>query len=148
MKNIINRIFDTDNKYSFLILRIITGIILAAHGSQKLFGWFGGYGLEGVGKWMDSIGLHPGYLMALMSGSVEFFGGLALILGLFTRLAGLATTILLLVAIVSVHLNNGLFLANNGFEFALALIASTITLTIEGGGKFSIDKLIKNKLGV
>lgn len=148
MKKITNIIFNSDNKYSFFILRIITGIILSAHGSQKLFGWFGGYGLEGVGKWMDSIGLHPGYLMAFMSGSVEFFGGIALILGLFTRIAGLASSILLLVAIISVHLNNGLFLANNGFEFALALLASTITLTIEGGGKFSIDKLIKNKLGV
>ena len=119
MKNITNKMFSTENKYSFFILRIITGIILSAHGSQKLFGWFGGYGLEGVGKWMDSVGLHPGYLMAFMSGSVEFFGGIALILGLFTRIAGLFTTVLLLVAIISVHLHNGLFLANNGFDFAI-----------------------------
>lgn len=148
MNNIIKKIFNTKSTYSFLILRIITGIILSAHGSQKLFGWFGGYGLEGVGKWMDSVGLHPGYLMALLSGSVEFFGGIALMLGLFTRIAGISTSILLAVAIVFVHLNNGLFLTNNGFEFALALLAATITLTIEGSGKFSIDNIIKKTLGV
>ncbi|GHB12757.1 hypothetical protein GCM10007159_38800 [Modicisalibacter luteus] len=73
-----------------LVLRVPVGLILAAHGAQKLFGWFGGYGLEGTGQWMASVGLGPGYLMALLAGSAEFFGGLALVLGLLTRPSGSA----------------------------------------------------------
>ncbi|MCT7655557.1 DoxX family protein [Oceanimonas sp. NS1] len=99
-----------------------TGIILAAHGAQKLFGWFGGYGLEGTGQWMASIGLGPGYLMALLAGSAEFFGGLALLLGLLTRPAALVSAVTMLVALFSVHIDNGLFMANNGYEYALTCL--------------------------
>ncbi|MGZ3288024.1 MAG: DoxX family protein, partial [Xanthobacteraceae bacterium] len=79
---LIDRLVATEAAWSPLALRIPVGIIFMAHGGQKLFGWFGGYGLEGTGQWMASIGLAPGYLMALLAGSAEFFGGLALILGL------------------------------------------------------------------
>src|SRR3990167_621860 len=82
---LINRVLATHDNLSGLALRVPVGIILAAHGAQKLFGSFGGYGLEGTGQWMASIGLTPGYLMALLAGSAEFFGGLALILGLLVR---------------------------------------------------------------
>ncbi|MEQ5837484.1 DoxX family protein [Marinobacter sp. NFXS9] len=125
-----------------LILRVPVGLTLAAHGSQKLFGWFGGYGLEGTGQWMASIGLEPGYLMALMSGSAEFFGGLALFLGLLTRPAAFVTAFTMLVAIFSVHIGNGLFMSNNGYEYALALLAVTVSLVIQGGGRFALDNLI------
>jgi putative oxidoreductase len=107
-----------------------------------LFGWFGGYGLEGVGQWMESIGLAPGYLMALMAGSAEFFGGLALILGLLVRPAAAMLAVTMLVAIVTVHLANGFFMSNNGYEFALALLVISIALVIEGAGKLSLDKRI------
>lgn len=76
---LIQRFLSTNAGWSALALRISVGIIFAAHGAQKLFGWFGGYGLEGTGQWMASIGLAPGYLMALLAGSAEFFGGLALL---------------------------------------------------------------------
>lgn len=85
-----------------------------AHGAQKLFAMFGGYGLEGTGQWLESIGLAPGYLMALMAGSAEFFGGLFILLGLLTRASSLAVAITMVVAIFSVHIINGLFMSSNG----------------------------------
>ena len=125
--------------FGALVLRVPVGIILAAHGAQKLFGWFGGYGLEGTGQWMASIGLSPGYLMAALAGSAEFFGGLALVLGLLTRPAALVSAFTMLVAIVTVHLGNGLFMSNNGYEFALSLLAATTASVFLGGGRFALD---------
>lgn len=142
----IANIFTSNNSVSSLVLRVPVGIILTAHGAQKLFAWFGGYGLEGTGQWMENIGLAPGFLMALLAGSAEFFGGLALILGALTRPAALVSAFTMVVAIFSVHASNGLFMSNNGYEFALALLAATAALTIQGGGKFSVDGLISNKL--
>ena len=95
---------------------------------------------------MESIGLAPGYLMALMAGSAEFFGGLLLILGLFTRPTALILAITMIVAIFTVHINNGLFMSANGYEFGLALIAISLALFIQGGGKHSIDKRVYNRL--
>jgi len=138
----LNSIFATNNSFSPLALRLPLGIIFAAHGAQKLFGWFGGYGLEGTGQWMASIGLEPGVLMAALSGSAEFFGGVALILGLLTRPAALLLAVTMVVAIFSVHINNGLFMSNNGYEFGLALLAGTVSLLISGGGRASVDKVI------
>lgn len=137
-----NALFRSNAGFAALILRVPVGLTLAAHGAQKLFGWFGGYGLEGTGQWMASIGLEPGYLMALMSGSAEFFGGLALFLGLLTRPAAFVTAFTMLVAIFSVHIGNGLFMSNNGYEYALALFAVTVALTIQGGGRLALDNLI------
>lgn len=121
------------------------GIIFAAHGAQKLFGWFGGYGLEGTGAWMDSIGLSPGVLMAFLAGAAEFFGGLALILGLLTRPAAAALAVAMLVAIFSVHFENGLFMSNNGYEFGLALLAASVSLLFSGAGKISLDRWLRRK---
>jgi len=141
----LNKILSTNAGTGATVLRIPAGIILAAHGAQKLFGWFGGYGLEGTGQWMASIGLEPGYAMALLAGSAEFFGGLALILGLLTRPAALVSAITMVVAIFSVHISNGLFMSNNGYEFALALFAATLGLAIQGAGSVSVDNLIANR---
>lgn len=122
-----------------LALRIPVGLIFAAHGAQKLFGWFGGYGLEGTGQWMGSIGLAPGYLMALLAGSAEFFGGLALVLGLLVRPAAAALAVAMLVAIFTVHIDKGLFVTNNGYEFGLALLAVAVSLVVTGAGRASLD---------
>lgn len=138
-------LFNTTGGFAALALRIPVGIILAAHGAQKLFGWFGGYGLAGTGQWMASIGLEPGYLMALLAGSAEFFSGLALILGLLTRPAAAVSAFTMLIAIFSVHLDNGLFMSNNGYEFALSLLAITVALAIQGGGHLAIDKLLARR---
>ena len=136
---LIQRIATTDAGWAPLALRIPAGIIFVAHGAQKLFGWFGGYGLEGTGQWMASIGLNPGYLMALLAGSAEFFGGLALLAGLLVRPAGAVLAFAMLVAILSVHIGNGLFMSNNGYEFALALLAVAVSLMVSGAGRASLD---------
>ena len=140
------KILNSDSGYAALALRIPVGIVLAAHGAQKLFAWFGGYGLEGTGQWLASIGLEPGYLMALLAGSAEFFGGIALILGVLTRPAAVVAAFTMLVAILSVHIGNGLFLTNNGYEFALTLFAATVALAIQGGGSLSIDNKLSQRL--
>ena len=142
MNTLIQRLLSTQAGYGLTLLRVIAGVTFAAHGSQKLFGWFGGYGLAGVGQWMESIGLAPGYLMALLAGSAEFFGGLALIVGLLVRPAAAVLAVTMLVAIVTVHLANGFFMSNNGYEFALALLAISLAVMIEGAGKLSLDKRI------
>lgn len=139
MNNLIKSITASQAGMGITILRVIAGLTFAAHGSQKLFGWFGGYGLAGVAQWMESIGLAPGYVMALMAGSAEFFGGVALIIGLLVRPAAAVLAVTMLVAIFSVHLANGFFMSNNGYEFALALLAISIALLFEGAGKLSLD---------
>ena len=146
MKTLITKILKSAPSFAPLALRIPIGIILIAHGSQKLFGWFGGYGLEGTGQWMTSIGLTPGYLMALMAGSSEFFGGVLLLLGLLTRPTALILSFTMIVAIFSVHIGNGLFLANNGYEFGLALQAATASLAVSGAGKLSLDNLLASRI--
>src|SRR5210317_1724151 len=118
--SLINRILATEEQLGSLALRLPIGIIFMAHGAQKLFGWFGGYGLEGTGQWLASIGLEPGYLMALLASGAEFFGGLALIAGLLVRPAAAVLAFTMVVAIFAVHIGNGLFMSNNGYEFGLA----------------------------
>lgn len=145
MKDLIIKLLRTDAGFAPLALRLPIGITFMAHGAQKLFGWFGGYGLEGTGQWMASIGLTPGYLMALMAGSSEFFGGLLLIIGLLIRPTSAVLAFTMLMAIVTVHLDNGLFMSNNGYEFGLALLAATVSLAISGAGKLSVDNMIASK---
>ena len=143
---LIDRVVSTDAGWAPLALRVPVGIILIAHGGQKLFGLFGGYGLDGTGQWMDSVGIHPGHLMALLAGSAEFFGGLALLLGLLVRPAAAVVAFTMLVAILSVHLSHGLFMANNGYEYALALLAVTVALLVSGAGRASVDAALSASL--
>jgi len=146
MKTLLRPMINSADGYNTLPVRLATGVIFAAHGAQKLYGWFGGYGLEGTGAWMSSIGLEPGVLMAALAGGAEFFGGLALILGLLVRPAAVVLALTMAVAIVTVHLSNGLFISNNGYEFGLALLAISVSLAIRGAGSASIDQIISAKL--
>lgn len=146
MKTLLKTLTQSPSVYATLALRIPIGIIFMAHGAQKLFGWFGGHGLEGTGQWMESIGLAPGFIMALFAGSAEFFGGLFILLGLLTRPAAFALSITMLVAIFSVHFANGLFMSNNGYEFGLALFAASLSLVFSGAGKLAIDNVLAKKL--
>jgi putative oxidoreductase len=143
---LINRLVSTNAGLAPLAVRIPVGIIFAAHGAQKLFGWFGGYGLAGTAGWMDSIGLHPGTLLALLAGGAEFFGGLALLLGLLVRPASIALAFTMVVAIFSVHISKGLFLTNGGFEYGLALLAVTVALFISGAGRLSLDGALARRI--
>lgn len=140
-------LFSSNGGFASLILRVPVGLTLAAHGAQKLFGWFGGFGLEGTAQWLASLGLEPGYLMALMAGGAEFFGGLALALGLLTRPAALVTAFAMLVAIFAVHIGNGLFMSNNGYEFAMTLFVVTLALAIQGAGRLSLDNVLLKRFG-
>ncbi len=142
---LITRLLATSNSLAPLSLRVPASIIFMAHGAQKLFGAFGGYGLEGTGQWMASIGLEPGYLMALLAGSAEFFGGLAILIGLLVRPAAAALAFAMLVAIFAVHIGNGLFMSNNGYEFGLALLAISVALLISGGGALSADRVLSRR---
>ncbi len=146
INNVLKNITASEQSNATLPLRLIAGIIFTAHGAQKLFAWFGGYGLEATGQWMESIGITPGYLMALMAGSAEFFGGLLLIVGLLTRPTSFVLAITMAVAIVTVHLEHGLFMSNNGYEFALTLLAISISLMVSGAGKLSLDNKIVQRL--
>jgi putative oxidoreductase len=138
-------LLSTNAGFGILALRIPAAIIFIAHGGQKLFAWFGGYGLEGTGQWMASIGLVPGYQLALLAGSAEFFGGIALLVGFMVRPTALILALTMLVAIFSVQFVNGLFMSNNGYEFALALLAISASLMFSGAGKVSIDNILANK---
>ena len=142
----INTLITTKLGLDTLPVRLGAGVIFAAHGAQKLFGWFGGYGLEGTAGWMESIGLAPGTLMAALAGGAEFFGGLLLIAGFLVRPTAVVLAITMLVAIVTVHLQNGLFMSNNGYEFGLALLVISMGLALRGAGSLSIDSLLQNKL--
>jgi putative oxidoreductase len=146
MKTFINALIETKLGLDTLPLRVGAGVIFTAHGAQKLFGWFGGYGLEGTAGWMESIGLAPGTLMAALAGGAEFFGGLLLITGFLVRPTAVILAITMLVAIVTVHLQNGLFMSNNGYEFGLALLVISMGLALRGAGSLSIDNLLQTKL--
>jgi putative oxidoreductase len=123
------------------MLRAVTGTIFVAHGAQKLFV----YGLDGVAGGFAHMGVPFASVMGPFVGFIELFGGLALIAGLLTRLAGFGLTAVMLGAMVMVHIPNGFFLPN-GYEFVLMLAASATTLAITGPGRYSADAVIANRL--
>src|SRR6476660_4951695 len=92
-----------------LIIRLVIGLLFIGHGAQKLFGWFGGYGLKGTGGWMESIGIKPGVPMAFLAGMTELLGGLLFAAGLLTPLAGIMIAGTMVMAISKVHGANGLW---------------------------------------
>jgi putative oxidoreductase len=122
-----------------LILRLVFGITIAAHGSQKLFGWFGGGGIAGTAPFMEQLGFRPGRLHAALAGLTEAGGGLMLALGLFTPLAAAMIVSVMLVATVTVHLAKGFFLQNGGFEYNLTLATGALALAFTGPGAMSLD---------
>ena len=121
------------------IARAIAGLAMAAHGSQKLFGWFGGYGLGGTGGFMESLGFRPGRLFAAAAGSAEFAGGVLLALGFLGPVGPALMISVMLVAIGSVHWHNGLFAAKNGVELPLLFGAVAVVIGLVGPGLYSID---------
>jgi len=129
------------------VVRIAAGLFLVPHGAQKLFGWFGGYGLDGTaGFFGETLGLGDGYLAALGAGSVEFFGGLLLALGLLTRVAAGAGFVVLVVAAALVHVGNGFFNQNGGWEYAILWAIVAGSYAIKGGGRYSLDRLIGREI--
>jgi putative oxidoreductase len=121
-----------------LVIRIVLGIIFIVHGSQKLFGAFGGHGVAGMAMFMKQLGANPPILWAWIVTLVEFFGGLGVLFGLLTRWAALGLAVNMIVAIALVHAKNGFF-NPGGFEYPLALIALSLALLFWGPGKISIE---------
>jgi putative oxidoreductase len=124
------------------LLRSTVGLTLAAHGAQKLFGWFGGYGLEATGQAFEGLGFRPGRRHALMAGLVEAGGGLLLVLGLLTPLAAAVVLSVMFVAAVSVHVKQGFFLTSGGYEYTMVLGIAGLTLAFTGPGALSVDALL------
>ena len=122
-----------------LLLRVVVGAVMAAHGVQKLFGWFGGYGLKGTGGFFDQLGFRPGIAFAAAAGLSEFLGGLLLVLGLFTPLGAAAVLGAMIVASVGVHLKSGFFATNNGIELPFLYGLVSLGLIFIGAGKYSLD---------
>jgi putative oxidoreductase len=120
------------------ILRVVVGLALAAHGSQKLFGMFGGPGLAGTGGFFEALGFRPGKPFAAMAGLGEAGGGLALALGVLTPLSAAVVLATMLVA-MSAHSGKGFFAQNGGYEYALIIAAAAAALAFTGPGGFSID---------
>ncbi|MFF3923648.1 DoxX family protein [Paenibacillus lactis] len=125
-----------------LLLRLVIGLSFVAHGAQKLFGWFGGYGPKGTGGWMESMGIKPGVAAAVMAGLMELVGGLLLAAGFLTVLGAALITLAMLGAIVKVHGKNGYWSTANGYEYNLLLIAAAVALALTGAGTYSLDALI------
>jgi putative oxidoreductase len=126
--------------YGLLLLRVVLGLTMAAHGAQKLFGWWGGPGLRGVYGWLASVRMRGGWVPVLMIVAAEFGGGLALALGLLTPLAALAIVSAMMVAIATAHWPKGFWNGNGGFEYNLLIIAAAAALAATGPGRFSLDR--------
>jgi putative oxidoreductase len=124
-----------------LLVRVVLGAIMAAHGAQKLFGWFGGHGIAGTGGWLESMGFRPARLHAMVNGVAEFGGGILLAVGLLTPLGAAAVAGVMLVAIATVHWSNGFFNTSGGYEFNLLIVAASIALASTGPGDLSLDHL-------
>ncbi len=125
-----------------LILRLVVGLALAAHGTQKLFGWFGGYGLSGTAGFLEQLGFVPGRRNALFAGLAETAGGLLLALGLATPVAAAMLIAVMVVAAVSAHLKHGFFAHNQGYEYTLVLATAALTIAFTGPGPISLDALL------
>lgn len=126
-------------KLGRLLLRVTVGALFVGHGTQKLFGWFGGHGLDATANMFDSIGMRPGNRNAIAAGAAEAGGGAALAAGFATPLAAATLTSVMLTAINRVHLKNGPWATNGGYEYNAVLIAAVLALAEVGPGELSLD---------
>lgn len=144
---VIRRILATDNYHGTTLLRLVLGAVFFAHGAQLMLGWFGGFGLHASLQFFTTALRIPGPL-AFLAIAAEFFGGIALLLGLFTRLAAIGIAVDMVVAVIMVHRQYGFFMnwfgvqKGEGYEYHLLVIAIAAYLLIEGAGAVSVDGLL------
>jgi putative oxidoreductase len=129
-------------KIGRLLLRLVVGGFFVGHGTQKLFGWFGGYGLDGTAGFFEQLGLRPGRRHAIAAGAAEAGGGALLVAGLATPAAASVLTATMLTAIHRVHLKNGPWSTNGGYEYNVVLIAAVLALAEVGPGDLSLDNAL------
>jgi putative oxidoreductase len=122
-----------------LIGRVVLGTLMAAHGAQKLFGWFGGYGIAGTGAFLEQLGFRPGRPFAAAAGASELAGGLLVALGLLGPIGPALIVSVMLVAAISVHLRNGMLASSNGIELPLLYATGALALAFTGFGRYSVD---------
>ena len=147
MTSFMKYLFQTNDKFSYWVPRVILGCVMLPHGAQKLFGWFGGFGFTNTMTYFTQTTGLP-WIIAFLIVMGESLGSLGLILGFFTRLSALGLICIMVGAIITVHIPNGFFMnwfgkqAGEGFEYHLLVIGMSIPLVISGGGKYSVDVLI------
>jgi putative oxidoreductase len=147
MTTFMKYLFQTNDKFSYWVPRVILGCVMLPHGAQKLFGWFGGFGFTNTMTYFTQTTGLP-WIIAFLIVMGESLGSLGLILGFFTRLSALGLICIMVGAIITVHIPNGFFMnwfgkqAGEGFEYHLLVIGMSIPLLISGGGKYSVDALI------
>ena len=125
-----------------LIIRMFFGLAMASHGAQKLFGWFGGYGIKQTGGFFETLGFRPGAAFAAAAGLSELGGGLLLATGLFTPVGAAAVLSSMIVAMASVHVKNGFFAMENGIELPFLYAVAALGIAITGGGAYSVDRML------
>lgn len=122
-----------------LLIRVVFGLIFAAHGAQKLFGWFGGYGITGTAGWLESSGYRPGRFFATALGLTEIVAGLLLALGFLGPVGPALMVTVMIVAMITVHWKNAFFVSTNGIEHPLMFAVAAIGLALTGPGRYSVD---------
>jgi putative oxidoreductase len=144
------KLFETENSWTGLILRLGLGIVMFPHGMQKVFGWFGGYGFSGTFNFMTGMEHIPA-VFAILAIAAESLGSVALIVGVLSRVAAFGIGIEMIVAALMVHMKNGFFMnwsgrqAGEGFEFHVLMVAIATALIFIGGGKLSVDRAIASQ---
>src|SRR5205823_1054119 len=146
----LRKLISTDNSTAITILRLVLGIVFFAHGAQKMFGWFGGYGFTGTMGFFTGA-MHIPTVFAFLAIAAEFFGGLGLIFGLLTRVAAFGICCNMVVAVALVHGQFGFFMnwtgaqKGEGYEYHLLVLATTAFLMIRGAGAASVDRLLSSR---
>ena len=146
----LQKLFNTKDDSTLAIIRLVLGGVMLAHGAQKMLGWFGGYGFTGTMGFFENQ-MHLPAALAFLAIAAEFFGGIGLILGLLGRVAAFGITVNMLVAIMTVHLPNGLFMnwsgqqKGEGFEYHLLVLAITTAILLKGSGAWSVDLALTRK---
>lgn len=147
----LKKLFKTDDDAAIMILRVLLGVVFFPHGMQKLLGWFGGYGFDGtMGFFTGTLGIPA--LFAFLAIIAEGLGALGLLTGFLTRISAFGIGVNMVVAVVMLHLQNGFFMnwngkqAGEGYEYHILVIAMSIALIIKGGGKWSFDRIVADRL--
>jgi putative oxidoreductase len=148
----LSELISTDNDTGVAIVRVVLGVVILAHGSQKMLGWFGGDGFSATMGFFTKV-MHIPAPLALLAICAEFFGGLGLIVGLLARVAALGIAANMVVAIAAVHYQFGFFMnwfgkqKGEGFEYHLLTIATAVLVMMSGAGAFSLDRWLSNVAG-